>query len=217
MKKELDEQLVKDFPNLYKDRHSSIMSSCMGWGFDCGDGWEPLIRRLSEKLEKEIIQIKKENPKVSCRVCSCSYDDHARFNKQNKCLNVHKIKTYYLFRRKYLGFIVLPTWLRSTLNKLLELFFYKLKVCHCDNYDANYPRVVQVKEKFATLRYYMSASTDKMEDMIREAEQESAVTCEECGQPGVCRSGGWLKTLCDKCATEEDGSVRKPYGVDDEY
>jgi hypothetical protein len=43
MRPELDVALVRDFPRLYRDR--------MCDGFATGDGWEPLIRRLSEKLE----------------------------------------------------------------------------------------------------------------------------------------------------------------------
>jgi len=50
MKQELDDKLVADFPNLYQQRHWSMQETCMCWGFP-GDGWEPLIRRLSEKLE----------------------------------------------------------------------------------------------------------------------------------------------------------------------
>jgi hypothetical protein len=50
MKKELDEALCRDFPNLYRDRNGNMQDTCMCWGFP-GDGWEPLIRALSEKLE----------------------------------------------------------------------------------------------------------------------------------------------------------------------
>jgi len=53
MKKELDEKLVKDFPNLYCDRYGDMRYSAMVWGFDHLNGWEPTIRELSEKLEKE--------------------------------------------------------------------------------------------------------------------------------------------------------------------
>ena len=60
-------------------------------------------------------------------------------------------------------------------------------------------RAVQVKEKFGTLRFYMSAETDEMEDAIREAERLSAITCEYCGKPGSLRTKGWLFTLCDDC------------------
>jgi hypothetical protein len=51
MRQELDEALCRDFPLLYAERSSTVMRSCMAWGFECGDGWEPLIRALSGKLE----------------------------------------------------------------------------------------------------------------------------------------------------------------------
>jgi len=56
----------------------------------------------------------------------------------------------------------------------------------------------QVKEKFGTLRYYMASETDEMSECIREAEQKSAVTCEECGEKGVLAApSGWYVTLCE--------------------
>lgn len=54
MKKELDDALCRDFPLLYTQRNWDMQKTCMCWGFECGDGWEPLIRRLSEKLEPRI-------------------------------------------------------------------------------------------------------------------------------------------------------------------
>lgn len=51
MKPELDKKLVEDFPILYQQRYEDKKTTCMYWGFECGDGWEPLIRRLSGKLE----------------------------------------------------------------------------------------------------------------------------------------------------------------------
>jgi hypothetical protein len=61
MNKELDEALVRDFPLLYGDRHGDMRSTCMVWGFP-GDGWEPLIRRLSEKLESLIQKLHDATP-----------------------------------------------------------------------------------------------------------------------------------------------------------
>lgn len=46
-----DKALCKDFPKLYAQRGLSPRETCMCWGFSCGDGWEPIIRRLSAKLE----------------------------------------------------------------------------------------------------------------------------------------------------------------------
>jgi len=66
-------------------------------------------------------------------------------------------------------------------------------------------KVEQVKEKFGGLRLYWycwpqddsDGVFDVMEALVREAERESFEVCEACGQPGVVRTGGWLKTLCD--------------------
>lgn len=57
---------------------------------------------------------------------------------------------------------------------------------------------VQVKEKFGTLRFYYDGGDDTISGMVRMAESMSAVTCEECGSLGHQRSGGWIRTLCDK-------------------
>lgn len=65
--------------------------------------------------------------------------------------------------------------------------------------------VVQVKEKFGTLRFYSHGSTDKIHELIQEAENKSEVTCEGCGNPGERRNmNNWIKTLCSKCAKKRD-------------
>ncbi len=121
MREDLDLKLCADFPLLYGDRNANMQSTCMCWGFP-GDGWEPLIRRLSEKIEGAILAMSEK-------------------------------------RRE----------------------FY---------------RASQVKEKYGTLRFYMSASTNEMEAWISEAEDESARTCEECGAPGELRGKHWHYTAC---------------------
>lgn len=52
MKKHLDEKLCQDFPEIFKERHSGMWLTSMCWGFECCDGWEPLIRGLCESLMK---------------------------------------------------------------------------------------------------------------------------------------------------------------------
>ena len=130
MKKELDAKLVKDFPLLYADRHKSAQETCMFWGLAVGDGWEPLIRELSEKLEP-----------------------------------------------------LIGKWILENLDR-----------------KEFPPRAAQVKEKFGTLRFYMNGYCgEEIRKAIREAEEKSCVTCEDCGDPGTSRSGGWYRTLCDEC------------------
>jgi hypothetical protein len=64
----------------------------------------------------------------------------------------------------------------------------------------------QVKEKFGGLRFYIDYPDNLSKDQIEqirnikdEYESKSYETCEACGEPGERRSGGWIRTLCDKC------------------
>jgi hypothetical protein len=59
-------------------------------------------------------------------------------------------------------------------------------------------RVVQVKEKFGSLRFYMSFCVEEIEELITEAENKSAITCDVCGASGRIRGTGWLSARCDE-------------------
>lgn len=63
--------------------------------------------------------------------------------------------------------------------------------------------VNQIKEKFGTLRAYISAppeTFDAVQDLVRAAEKKSESTCEQCGEPGeLCRPRRWYLTLCINC------------------
>lgn len=61
--------------------------------------------------------------------------------------------------------------------------------------------VVQVKEKLGGLRIYVEyADLDFLHFLVK-IENRSLETCERCGEAGETRAGGWLKTLCDSCAS----------------
>jgi hypothetical protein len=61
---------------------------------------------------------------------------------------------------------------------------------------------VQVKEKYGTLRFYMSCETDQISDLIREAERLSDTTSESYGAAGKIRGVRWYSVRCDKCHEE---------------
>jgi hypothetical protein len=67
-------------------------------------------------------------------------------------------------------------------------------------WNAGYYRASQIKEKYGTLRFYLSGGTDAMWKIIEEAERKSAKICETCGRPGKLRGKGWLWTACAKHA-----------------
>jgi hypothetical protein len=60
-------------------------------------------------------------------------------------------------------------------------------------------KVIQVKEKFGGLRFYIHEGNTAIDIKIREAERESINICEITGTSGKLRSDiGWYKTLCDE-------------------
>ena len=65
--------------------------------------------------------------------------------------------------------------------------------------------VLQVKEKFAGLRFYVSGASEKANRIISLYETYSYHICEHCGEFWTAKervSHGWYKTLDDKCAKE---------------
>jgi len=67
--------------------------------------------------------------------------------------------------------------------------------------DAKEIYVKQVKEKFGSLRFYIGGGNDVMHNLIWNAENECARTCEDCGKPGEINRNkdGWLRCLCPVC------------------
>ena len=102
------------------------------------------------------------------------------------------------------GFECCDGWfelLKDLLIKLKELGKKNIKgQCGFDD-DLEYPpRVIQIKEKYGSLRFYLDWETEEISELIREAEGKSRQTCERCGEPGsIEKRGGWYSCLCDKC------------------
>jgi len=66
--------------------------------------------------------------------------------------------------------------------------------------------VIQIKEKFGFLHCYINFSTNELDELIDQAEEQSMITCEQCGKAGEIRDvgGHWYMTLCDNCFNEEN-------------
>ena len=61
-------------------------------------------------------------------------------------------------------------------------------------------KVTQCKEKFGGLRFYVTGTSDKNWDLIREAENKSYGVCEDTGsevEVGIWNTG-WVRTICKK-------------------
>jgi hypothetical protein len=59
--------------------------------------------------------------------------------------------------------------------------------------------VVQIKEKFGGLRFYVHGNNDAINSFISKAEKKSYTICETCGKKGKVRSDlFWIQTLCNE-------------------
>lgn len=229
MNKELAEKLYKAAPNLYRDTTKGPHQSCMAFGIETGNGWFDLLMEASVKLEKEIEAVIEKHPITptsKCYTCGCTKEQH---EEDSKCNTIHYLPYHFGgFAGGYLSFCwyniknhyktwygIKYLWKQMILRRIKVRFYRKVnqisnwlhdhlnigyhKPCFCKQFDPGYPRASQVKEKFGTLRLYVSSWTDEMADVIREAEKKSEVTCEHCGQPGTLRTDGWYFTFCDTC------------------
>jgi len=61
--------------------------------------------------------------------------------------------------------------------------------------------VLQVKQKFGSLRFYVNHGTDAIRKRIETAQLESLGTCEVCGKPGKRREGDCIRTVCNEHAS----------------
>ena len=65
-------------------------------------------------------------------------------------------------------------------------------------------RILQMKEKFGSLRFYHSGGNERIYGLVDMTEKLSGSVCEICGSLGTAcgRVGGsWVKTLCEDCAS----------------
>jgi hypothetical protein len=122
MKIDLEKKLVKRFKFLQRDKDD--MTPYYLFGIECENGWENLLYRLFEGIEKILEQ------------------------------------------------------------------------------DSDF-RIMQIKEKFGSLRVYTNFSNDLIDTLINKAELESEKICEDCGKKGkLVKLNGWLRTQCQKCFKE---------------
>jgi len=95
-----------------------------------------------------------------------------------------------------------------------KLAHWAVKYAQAD-FDKNTPKtvpdacpqisVVQIKEKFGTLRFYYDGGDEKISTMVEMAESMSGYMCDSCGSPASTSSAkGWLSTRCESCSSPEN-------------
>ena len=186
MDPEKDKQLCELCPILYRDRNASMQASCMGFGFECGKGWDDIIWELSLKLEA--IAQKQLPPKEQ------NLFQKAGWFLISKVLNRIPIWKVEVPVRSWIANLPKPKP-RKRWASIGEFIPYVIWEYFYPPEDTRL-KAVQVKEKFGSLRFYTNMSTDEIDALIDAASLKSEQTCEECGQPGELSSNGWWITLC---------------------
>jgi len=57
-------------------------------------------------------------------------------------------------------------------------------------------QIVQIKEKFGSLRFYFDGGSSELREEIRKIEAEASKTCDVCGDVGSSGGDGWVVTRC---------------------
>jgi hypothetical protein len=185
MDKELDDALCRDFPAIFKDRRGDMRATAMCWGFECGDGWEPIIRAMCECIRNHVANAR----------------DKLIWKKMR----------------------ALPEYAGASIEEIEELKRgIKLSGLELERTEVY---ATQVKEKYGTLRFYLSGYDDALSGIEMMADRISAKTCEVCGatsemgqtgwipRPFECDCGGLLRSKdtlpanqmeCEECGKVED-------------
>ena len=73
-------------------------------------------------------------------------------------------------------------------------------------------RIIQIKEKYGSLRWYDTGNTDKGYKIIYKYSNLSAKTCIHCGEKATKITTDWISPYCDYCIPKDS-----PYITMEEY
>ena len=128
---------------------------------------------------------------------------------QYETFSKHMEKTYpKMFSNKYGGFAVGAGWW-PIIEALCANIQSHIDWRNRESETVSQVVVEQIKEKFGGLRFYYQGGDEQIHGMVRMAEAWANVSCEECGNPGSRRSGGWIRTLCDHHEAEHQARLKE--------
>lgn len=102
-----------------------------------------------------------------------------------------------MFSQPYGGFAIGEGWW-PILESLCGSIQYYINWMNRESVVVPQVYVQQIKEKFGGLRFYYDGGDERIRGMVQIAEDWAQHSCEECGKPGIQRTGGWIKILCDE-------------------
>jgi hypothetical protein len=195
MNSELQDKLFADFPEVLQEHKLSIYESCMSWGFECGDGWEPVIRQMCKLLSRKVCTTVKKKQLFP-------YQDELEVWLHNKCRKIErlfKMPHNTLYVAKFERYVRFPGY-SVRLTQVKEKFG-TLRVYH----DIH-PNFTKDEVKHISERELMRAQENYagyVDGVISFAEQASATICEIHGKPGKLTTRGWWHVACEECESNK--------------
>lgn len=68
MKPELEDRLVQEYPEIFRDWRGDPQHTCMAWGIECPAAWEPAIRAVCVTIAHEVRRVREQHPTLGFRV-----------------------------------------------------------------------------------------------------------------------------------------------------
>jgi len=62
MNTKLEDSLVQDFPDIFRDWQGDPAQTCMAWGVECPAAWEPAIRAACQEITAQVRRVNSQYP-----------------------------------------------------------------------------------------------------------------------------------------------------------
>lgn len=192
----MTENEYNDFSKKMKAEYPKMFSQPFG-GFAVGKGWWPILESLCSNIQSHVNWKREQRAndlvfnRALKRAISVNSIDPLVEQYQRRCKREPS------------------NWTLSDFQVALEEQNFREV-----SKPVNHVIVHQIKEKFGGLRFYYEGGDEQVFGMVRMAEAWASRTCEQCGEPGTLRPGGWVQTLCDKHEEERQAKMKERYGDD---
>jgi len=162
--------------------------ACFG-GYAVGEGWYPIIETLVEQI-----------------------DTYTRWKRKMRVYDLRIARAKAKGRDAVLKHItkggkLATQWDEDSADHIME---HEQTITP----KVNWIQIQQIKYKFGGLRFYYDCGDDYIAGLVTMAETWAGRTCETCGDKGIRRGGGWIRTLCDAHEAEHQEKNKK---FSDEY
>lgn len=196
------EEMMKEFPLLYRQRKLPMTQTCMCWGIDCGEGWYLPLHELSQCLEAINVAVGK---------------------KWGFRIEAEQVKQKYGTLRFYWAVRPVAPWWRNAIS-----YPFRWLCQNAYSLDAKGAELVVGRFLYNTFFHIgqflqWASPKHKQRDaiiqgvdhlvsaLVSKCDAECFNVCEDCGRvigkPYSPRytTLGWVSYLCDKCAEKTEG------------